>query len=1332
MQKSVSEMARINPVTPSPSNISPPGQQQRQTSSEFSPSRTSIASEFTTSTMTKSEGEVQWPISTMKNNKSSRNVGNRQSVTKNARSFWMSRDSSSSVASKPVVSPNDLTTTESSDKKGRGRIGWSDFSAVHSNSINLKKTTANTECEDTDASSSSALSTSAIRKHQRLGTVGRGRGKVHRSSKIQERIQAAQLVLEQKQKDSSTTASSTAKNDNKSSLLDKKVGEISDGGVAAEVARLQGVSNSNGKNSHSTQAEQKCDGDGQFGEMQIKLDIAAAQLLTEEMKTKDLKESFELERCRWKEHVHLLEKEIEQNKISFSNGATASTITTNDTTVAEVEELKTELEKVLTNTQAERECWDEERQFLTRARREQEQQLSEYEEEILRYKSMAETPSSLPSASSTGSSHHPRFHSSEFNKSNDKDEEKNRLIKELDHSKKQIKEIKKEMETINLDFGELAEDTDRLEKELEAVTEDRDELLRRSIAYQQPPMAPSSTLLTGGSDYPSSPNTSMSISSKRNICEIEQQHQEEIQRMRKAIHLHEKTLKEKDNRILELEKMVANTKAFDLDLSTIDLDLFSNESIERAGVGIGSGGGALEAHLNSQQQLQQTKWKKNLDTVRNELDSVTKERDELKGCLSDAMHELGYMEAEGDMHQCHPSNVPNDVDQIDELRQLLMDRNEAIAELKSKLNNSSPKKNDSNEDTGLRKELNAVVDWLDSSDRINGNPAIECVVRNNCLDENKREDGSEVLDTSSLSEDPAVQSVYKHCKNMKEKLLSTESKLASTKRELENVRVSMEQDDSASCDDRSDVLIENNALAELDAIKNEVRNKDAANEALRKSLKDAVELLKPLKEHTERAELEKEKILLELSSLKARHRSENTDGEMKKKGGETHIDEIVNLHMDVQQLRARLKASEEELAQSPTPTKSNRKGKEKDDSWRNTAQSSNEEEDRQSLLIDSDSELKRVQDELQKKIIDEDTLKSMIRKLSSNLTTVTLQAESFAHDTEEYHKQVQSLESTITSLRDELIKSENKVARLNEKVSNVDSELLLVENSNTADFKHLTKELEATREDLERREKSEKKLKKSLEEAVNMLNALRYHVLAEEKERKKLKKQLMLSSRNDGKSTNMVSTASEVMEIMNTPDSDRRKDQGTILQLKSHIIAMEHQIRGLEERLMEMEAFHPTSNILPSDQEKIDKLEKELSKVKKAHGITKSMLDEVSEINKELLSDLKQTEIEAADVMEDLGILKGKLRISQEEIDNAKYVAATVLRKFDEIVDQEREKGSGTGSSCGRSSYISLHNSEPRTLTEFILSLEKIVTERTNVVGSSIEAFVTNENEAKC
>ena len=101
------------------------------------------------------------------------------------------------------------------------------------------------------------------------------------------------------------------------------------------------------------------------------------------------------------------------------------------------------------------------------------------------------------------------------------------------------------------------------------------------------------------------------------------------------------------------------------------------------------------------------------------------------------------------------------------------------------------------------------------------------------------------------------------------------------------------------------------------------------------------------------------------------------------------------------------------------------------------------------------------------------------------------------------------------------------------------------------------------------------------------------------------------------------------------------------------------------------------------------------------------MLKKVSDINKELLKDLRQTEAEEAEALEELEILKVKLRLATEENDNAKYIASTALRKFGDLIDNERDSGTILSGNSGGSHLGSILGAS-RTLVDIINNLSRI------------------------
>jgi chromosome segregation ATPase len=358
-----------------------------------------------------------------------------------------------------------------------------------------------------------------------------------------------------------------------------------------------------------------------------------------------------------------------------------------------------------------------------------------------------------------------------------------------------------------------------------------------------------------------------------------------------------------------------------------------------------------------------------------------------------------------------------------------------------------------------------------------------------------------------------------------------------------------------------------------------------------------------------------------------------------------------------------------EMGEMPTPTKSNRSSKHKkgiDSILPSSHQSSNEEDDMRSRM--AHLELKRLKNDLKIKASAEETLKTIIQDSSRQLATITAQAENLAQEKSGLLIRLKEFEMEKNKLENDLHKV-NEEAKILQNYKRNHSE-----NESSKEISHLKSELKSIA-------KERKKLKKSLADAVEMLNALQEHVLTAEKERKKMKKQLrsvVLNCSADSKPSETNHSDAE-----QSSHADQMETQTTILQLKSHIVGLDHEIRILIDRIDELEESKKTAKVPNNDSSKVDihRLQKELVEAQNALIVAKGMLGEVTEVNKELLSDLRATEIEEEETMKELEILKHKLNEAQKELSNVNLAASSALKKFDGLMANSDVGGTGRNDS---------------------------------------------------
>jgi len=1108
--------------------------------------------------------------------------------------------------------------------------------------------------------------------------------------------------------------------------------------------------------------------DGEVGEMQIKLDIAAAKLLTEEMKFQNVQEQLQeldlVSKKRIRDLELQLEQHIDQNQhidqIQHSDQEREREMERGEwrkreqeyqleqqEQKQEMEDLYSEIERLHESHRAERVLVQNQEEELNELVREKEEELvglRDCLEAVDIRKSAVEEELKVALASVAASA------STAENRDRDRDrhggddgegiiEEQNRVLKEkeeaLQYTRQELKEVKKEIGAITKDFKDLADETERLEIELEAVTEDRDELLRRSIVYNNEAQKQSQS-------QPQSlekREKKALLESSRQDYDIEQ-HQVEVNRLMTALHEQEGEGKMMDRRIRELEALVDGggnkAKAFELDLSAIDMEntsLFVEEKEARR---------EIEERFNATQR-ECLRLNGEMDSLTQTLDEVKNEREKLKDCLADAMNELEF----------HESNTKEKEDRAEafsqQLMQVIKEKDAEIDQLTEQIASETRHSQYANASAdSFQEELNNVVEWLDSSTRLNGSPSIEMMVR------------SPSENTKLIPQDEAiVLTIHRYIKNAHMKLQISEADLEIAKKLLsadDSSLLSEEKEYETSTEasfergSRNFEIISTEMADEavkrlrsyVKAARDEIQLREKTNEELRRSLSEAADLIKPLNDHvlrieSERLDLQSElasstKHIMELEKMVSAapgHASSSNSAASNSLSGHSFEDrsgfvkisafdlrkkddEIVSLKISVNQLRGELREAESDLTAAtvngtrnrpsedmPTPTKSNR-GKDRS-SLRGSASASasintqptNEEDDTRTRLLNIEIEiLKR---DLKKKISAEETLKVILRDSSNRLTMMSTQAEQLAGEKNDAENRIKELEREKIELQDRLQAQSHLLMNGNGNMGqNKESEALRKEAESRND--QLSVQMLEVKADLKVNNKERKKLKKSLSEAVGMLNALRSHVETSEKERKKLKKLLRtIHAKNEHKNQTHGSSPSPTRNShlgtkiqtltpsLDEPDPDKIENETTILNLKSHIIEMEHEIRTLEERIDGFELSRSRNDSTsaerkggknanahetqyqPSLEIQMQQLKKQLAEAQNAYESTNAMLDEVAEINKEMLDDLKQTEDEAAEAAHELDELRTRFNNARSEIDDAKYVATFAIQKLD-------------------------------------------------------------------
>ena len=1035
--------------------------------------------------------------------------------------------------------------------------------------------------------------------------------------------------------------------------------------------------------------------DGAVGEMQIKLDIAAAKLLTEEMKYKDVQEKLSSleESLRYK--IEKLQRELmEQKRIneekekenerkylaeerqrSEEKQKRLEESQTREEQQREVDELYMEIERL-------HESHRNERVLAQNKEREMKEKFSQKESEIESILEQLDKAQGTSDESGLGQ--------------DDLTRDLAQKEEELHSSRMEVREIKKEVKAITQDFKDLADETERLEIELEAVTEDRDELLRRSVLYQnQSSQSQSDSMTRGGQSTPNGAHL-----------------QTEIEKLRFMLQEQEVENKLKDKKIEELEAALDNEtapsrgKSFELDLSAIDVVENISQVVEDK-----DARRELELHFRNMEQ-EVARLKRERDSFEVNVLELQTERDNLKECLADAMNELECNEEAMKASETKANAV------VQELMDVIKEKDAEIEILTEQIG-SDPKISQYTSNStaeSFQEDYNNVVEWLDSSTRLNGSPSIEMMMV------------KPLTNIKLPPEDEAfLQKLHRSIKEVHLKWNQAENELKRTKKMLISFENSYEYEEEKAYETSTEASFERGGPTESSTryaeimstreaddavstlkyyfkqIRDEANHHEKVNKDLRQSLSEAADLIKPLNDHVQRIEQERldlqselaatTKNLMELqkfasnlsvpppqskaSSSLSQNNSFNdcqfvqiSAFDLRKKE-----DEIVSLKIEVNHLKKELVdvkgnlkmvGGDHDFVEMPTPTKSNR-GRDKRIWDQDTMQSANEEDDTMSRILHS--EIDSLKRDLKKKISAEETLKVILRDSSNRLNLMSTQAEQLASEKSQAENHIKKLEREKIGLQEQL----DKLSQTMTDNQSPSEELIQLHEKNDQ-YAIQIAQLEI---DVKSNSKERKKLKKSLAEAVGMLNALRKHVESSEKERKKLKKHIRsLHTKNDVQNTENESPSLRMKKSPNVnsnfdPDPDKMENETTILNLKSVVVELEHEIRLLEERIDEFEVSNPNGETLRIDNgdkdisKTVKSLQERLKEEQNAHKTTASMLDEVAEINKEMLNDLRQTEEEAAEAVNELDALRKKFNQLKADLEDSKYVASFLIQKLE-------------------------------------------------------------------
>lgn len=500
--------------------------------------------------------------------------------------------------------------------------------------------------------------------------------------------------------------------------------------------------------------------------------------------------------------------------------------------------------------------------------------------------------------------------------------------------------------------------------------------------------------------------------------------------------------------------------------------------------------------------------------------------------------------------------------------------------------------------------------------------------------------------------------------------------------------------------DDKEIVEMRNKVAELTSqisvYRGDLKAREESSAELRASLKEAVALLKPLQDAVAKADKEKLKLVKEIEDLKGargplgKSGSANANAETKKLKDELAIkeQEIDRLKGDFQQLeielsRAKVATASTLLAatqrsatsdsgapDSLTRTREDLKAKRATE--KTLKQLLRDAQTRFQTLHTQNQEIEAMNSELQGRLKDaEEKIDPLPSSDSDGIETVQRQLNS---NDERFHE----LESQLETLKKELAKRDSELRNQAQEIENFKSvsvahkedKALLHESQ--SQLRDLEAKMALSKDELLSKKEAEKALKRSLKEALSLLRPLQMHLEEAEAEKKELLqelRQLRKKGETEGKPSKARSVSNESKTLRELETTVR------LLELEN---AQLHD--ALEDMSQSINASH-VSGATGTSNKHDSRLREEIVQLKSRNEVTQKQL-EMAKREKNSLAEALSSRggSDEKETLEELRALREKLRKTEAELENAKFIATSALVRVEEFATQDSEQVSSYGS----------------------------------------------------
>lgn len=490
-----------------------------------------------------------------------------------------------------------------------------------------------------------------------------------------------------------------------------------------------------------------------------------------------------------------------------------------------------------------------------------------------------------------------------------------------------------------------------------------------------------------------------------------------------------------------------------------------------------------------------------------------------------------------------------------------------------------------------------------------------------------------------------------------------EGKMPDTANDLvEAIQSHIESIPSANLISNTDAALKVAELeAQISVYRGDLTARDEQTTELRTSLKEAVALLKPLQDAVSKSEREKEDLQEQLDELK--HRQDPTEELQKRDRQIADLQkEIEDLTNDLVQIKRSSPSSPEQTSRSLQ--RSGEVGHEKQQPEPSSARAKRDSEralqdmlknaqgrfhalHQENRSVESaNQELRDRIKELEKELEHLKTI-NIPRDVSAELRETTLQQ--LEQDVLGYKQELQHKEVRIIQLEEEMIlKHDKDVKKMKAELEKLREAAERVEE--------LEAELSATKGDLEATKEAELVLTKSLKQALGLLRPLETHLATAEQEKRDLTKQLKACRKEIAK----LEAGGSNSRALGPPNEVEMRGNNslTVRQLEQENAKLQNALEEVSQNL----SFNGDENIRNQS-----RLQETLVELNSRYEVTQNKLERVVVENHALIDALKHKEDNERKTMGELRHLREELMRSNQELENAKFIATSALIKVEEL-----------------------------------------------------------------